>query len=321
MKLQGPRSELAFGVQGYPDAFCTLAQPPSCLYVVGEIDALREGLAVVGARNATPYGRFAAKLFSTAAARRGIPIISGGARGCDAAAHRAAIEAGGVTVAFLGGGCDELYPKENAGLFQDIVNAGGAVVSEQPWGMPPRPYMFRMRNRLIAGLARATLIVEAGLPSGTFSTADEALAANREGLVVPGSIMSETSRGSNRLLLEGAVPVVDEESFEGQLSALSPLSAAVGEQLELSACGYPAASCKACVGGIDARVAALDGDERELAEMVLANPMRLEQIAAEFAGRRQGDGASLGYVVGMVARLEGSGLITRYPDGRFGSAE
>mgnify|MGYP003376058332 CR=1 FL=1 len=189
MKLQGPRSELAFGVQGYPDAFCTLAQPPSCLYVVGEIDALREGLAVVGARNATPYGRFAAKLFSTAAARRGIPIISGGARGCDAAAHRAAIEAGGVTVAFLGGGCDELYPKENAGLFQDIVNAGGAGVSEQPWGMPPRPYMFRMRNRLIAGLARATLIVEAGLPSGTFSTADEALAANREVLVVPGSIM------------------------------------------------------------------------------------------------------------------------------------
>ena len=313
MRLNGPRTEVAFGVHGYPDAFCLLAQPPACLYVIGEVEALREGLAVIGARNATPYGRAAAKLFATAAARQGIVIISGGARGCDAAAHRAAMDAGGTTVAFLGGGCDAPYPKENLPLFQEIIDSGGAVVSEQPWSMPPRPYMFRLRNRLIAGLARATLIVEAGLPSGTFSTADEALAANREVLVVPGSILSQTSQGANRLLLEGAIPVVDEESFLGQLSALFPLLPQVGEQLgpmDFEGAALPGST----------RSAGLQDDERTLLSMLAANPMRLEEIAVQTCFEPKGDGTRLGKMRGMVAKLEGSGLIERYPDGRFGSA-
>ena len=123
-------------------------------------------------------------------------------------------------MAFLGGGCDRLYPAEHEGLFQRIVDGGGAVVSEHVWDEDPKPYRFRLRNRLIAGLARATLIVEAGLPSGTFSTADEALAANRDVLVVPGAITAASSRGANRLIYQGATPVIDDETFEDALFSL-----------------------------------------------------------------------------------------------------
>lgn len=219
-KLKGPRVVIERGSEGYPSAFEVVRNPPEKLYVLGDPSSLVEGLAVVGARKATPYGLGCAERFSAMAARRGVVILSGGARGCDAQAHRAALAAGCPTVAFLGGGCDQLYPAEHAGLFQKIVDGGGAVVSEHPWDCPPLPYAFRERNRLIAGLARATLIVEAGLPSGTFSTADEALAANREVLVVPGAITSTSSRGANRLIYQGATPIVDDESFQDALFSL-----------------------------------------------------------------------------------------------------
>lgn len=219
-KILGPAYELVRGERDFPRALACIPRPPQRLYVVGNPAALREGLAVVGARNATPYGHNAANLFAGQAARRGVVIISGGARGCDTYAHEAALAAGGTTVAFLGGGCDKPYPASNTGLFQRIVDAGGAVVSENPWDFPPQPYTFRERNRLIAGLARATLIVEAGLPSGTFSTADEALAANKDVLVVPGSIFSPTSRGANQLLSQGAYPIVGAESMQAALEML-----------------------------------------------------------------------------------------------------
>lgn len=160
--IAGPRFEIARGDPEYPAALEALSKPPETLYLIGDIQALQEGLAVVGARNATPYGRSAARLLAGCAARMGICVISGGARGCDSYAHEAAIEAGGRTVAFLGGGCDVVYPSCNKGLFNRIVESGGAVVSEHPWSFPPKPYTFRARNRLIASLARATLVVEAG---------------------------------------------------------------------------------------------------------------------------------------------------------------
>lgn len=216
-RLEGSRWAFERGARGYPDAFGRLSDPPERLYGVGSVDALVEGLAVVGARKATPYGRGCARRFARRAARRGVVIISGGARGCDEEAHRAAVDEGAPSVVFLGGGCDRIYPRENAGLFQQVVDAGGAVVSEHPWDFAPLPYTFRARNRLIASLARAVLIVEAGLPSGTFSTADEALDAGREVLVVPGAITSANARGSNRLLFQGARPIVDDESFDDVL--------------------------------------------------------------------------------------------------------
>lgn len=311
--VKGPRWEIARGTQGYPPVFECLDDPPETLYVVGDPNALSEGLAVVGARKATPYGRAAARLFAGCAARRGISVISGGARGCDAAAHEVALEQGGRTVAFLGGGCDMVYPVCNAGLFDRIAASGGAVVSEHPWGFPPKPYTFRARNRLIAGLARATLVVEAGVASGTFSTADEALRANRDVLVVPGSIFSETSRGANMLIGQGAMPVIDEESFCEMLDRMFPETASTHP-------AYASTSMRGVVSGQG--VLPLPGPrETDVAAALAADPMRLEQMAAAFVDGDEPLFGGMSELMACVGRLEAIGAIERYPDGRFGAVK
>ena len=311
--VKGPRWEIARGTKGYPAALECLDDPPETLYVVGDPDALQEGLAVVGARKATPYGRAAARLLAGCAARRGIAIVSGGARGCDAAAHEAALEQGGRTVAFLGGGCDKVYPACNAGLFDRIAASGGAVVSEHPWEFPPKPYTFRARNRLIAGLSRAALVVEAGVGSGTFSTADEALRANRDVLAVPGSIFSETSRGANMLIGQGAMPVVDEESFVEMLDRMFP-------DTEAACTSFGAAPSKGVVAGQG--VLPLPGPrETRLAAALAADPLRLEQMAAAFIGGDEALFDGMSDLMACVGRLEAIGVIERYPDGRFGAVK
>ena len=312
--VRGPRVRIARGERGYPEAFECLDKPPAALYIVGDAGALREGLAVVGARKATPYGTRAARLFSACAARRGIAVISGGARGCDAAAHEAAIEAGGVTVAFLGGGCDRPYPACNAALFDRIAASGGAVVSEHPWDFPAKPYTFRARNRLIAALARATLVTEAGLPSGTFSTADEALAANREVLAVPGSVFSATSRGANLLISQGAFPVVDPESFSEVLDRLFPEMSYGGLFAPPARIGSapPAPAARA-------RAKPLDGRDAALAAALAADPLRLEQMVDAFVGRGGAAFPSARELMACVGRLEALGAVERFPDGRFGA--
>lgn len=301
--LKGERYELTADDSLYPQALALIARPPRKLFVVGDPHALREGLAVIGARKATPYGRGCARRFASIAAERGIVIISGGARGCDAAAHEAALEVGGKTVVFLGGGCDRVYPFEHKGLFQRVVDAGGAVVSEQPWECDPRPYMFRERNRLIAGLARATLIVEAGLPSGTFSTADEALAANRDVLVVPGSITSVYSRGANRLIYQGATPVVDEETFGDQL-------------FDLFGClRYPWTENREGDGVCEGE----DDVNGALLESLRAEPLGVEELVG-VARLAFGEEDVLTRVMVWLAKAQSRGLIAQYPDGRYGPA-
>lgn len=305
--LKGERTVIPFGSPHYPDALAAIRHPPESLYVIGSVDALCEGLAVVGARRATPYGLACAERFAGLAARAGIPIISGGALGCDAQAHRAALGEGAPTVAFLGGGCDCLYPARHQGLFQDIVDAGGAVVSEHEWDFPPLPYAFRERNRLIAGLARATLIVEAGLPSGTFSTADEALAANRDVLVVPGAITSKTSAGANRLLYQGATPIVDDETFSDVLFSLfGCLKLRTGDALEIDA-GEGLGSVRPSCGS---------QFENVLLEALRAEPMRMDEMRRVVVIPAGAE--STRWVASQLAQLEGKGLVCRYPDGRYG---
>lgn len=286
------------GEAGYPPALLELTDAPQELFVLGNVDALQEGLAVVGARKATPYGRGCARRFAGRAARRGIAIISGGARGCDAEAHRAALAEGAPTVVFMGGGCHKVYPEQHTALFQQIVQAGGALVSEHEWDTPPLPFMFRARNRLIAGLAKATLIVEAGLPSGTFSTADEALRANKDVLVVPGSIESSQSRGANRLIYQGATPIVDDESFDDQMFSLFGLL----KQEEVAK---------------EASVA-LQGMERQLMDALTATPQGAEELflLASQDRERIWTAASLN---SWIALMETKGLITRYPGGKYGA--
>ena len=291
--LEGTRTELVASDARFPEPLKVIARPPDRLYVVGNVDALVAGLAIIGARKATPYGLSCARRFARIAAEKGLVIISGGARGCDSEAHRAALDAGAPTVVFLGGGCDEVYPAEHFGLFQQIIDAGGAVVSEHPWGFAPLPYTFRDRNRLIAGLADAVLIVEAGLPSGTFSTADEALEAGKDVLVVPGSIMSAESRGSNRLLYQGAVPVVDDETFEDAL---------------FNACGvlrHP---------GTPAMQA---HDFDPVVSSILAAPQTLDELY-ELAEKAYGARDSRERLMQTLVEAEAENLIARRPDGKWG---
>ncbi|NHM13674.1 DNA-processing protein DprA [Xiamenia xianingshaonis] len=296
LKIRGPRFEVQRGSSRYPKALLRLAHPPEVLFGIGSVEALREGVAVIGARKATSYGIGCASRFARLAARRGLVVVSGGARGCDAAAHRAALEEGAPTIVFFGGGCDEVYPKEHLPLFQDVVDQGGVVVSEQPWDCPPLPYMFRERNRLIAAMGRCVLVVEAGLPSGTFSTADEALAIGRDVLAVPGAITAKTSAGANRLISQGAVPIVDDEGFEDVLDALfgaPPTRPAAGEAAGLFPAGNPVA-------------AALSAGPRTLEE--------LRDLAASCCGAI--DPST--WLLQAVAQGELEGWCVRQPDGRFG---
>ena len=217
--LQGERCEIDFNSEDYPESLREIPDPPKKLRIVGNVSALEEGLGIIGARKATPYGKGCASHFGELCAKNNVTVISGGALGCDCASMKAALEAGGKTVGFLAS-IDDVYPKSNFTLFQKVIDSGGAVVSENEWEVRCLPYMFRARNRLIAGLSKAILIVEAGVPSGTFSTADDALDANRDVLAVPGSITSKNSAGSNRLIYQGATPIIDDETFLDELNRL-----------------------------------------------------------------------------------------------------
>ncbi|MCL2524473.1 MAG: DNA-processing protein DprA [Betaproteobacteria bacterium] len=188
----------------YPPALLEIPDPPSLLYLRGNPALLKQpGLAIVGSRNATPQGRQTAAGFARALAGHGLPIISGLALGIDAAAHRGALEGGGATIAVVGTGADRLYPASNRDLAQGILEHG-VLISEFPLGTPPLAANFPRRNRLIAGLARGVLVVEAAARSGSLITARLAAEQGREVFAIPGSIHSPLSRGCHQLIRQGA---------------------------------------------------------------------------------------------------------------------
>lgn len=188
----------------YPQRLRDVPDAPAVLFVKGRLPASDvPAIAVVGTRRATAYGRQAAEKLSGELARAGVVIVSGLARGIDAVAHHAALAAGGKTVAVLGSGVDRIYPSEHKGLAQRVATSG-AVVSEFPLGEPPDAPNFPRRNRIIAGLAHGTLVIEADKESGALITVDFALEQGRDVYAVPGSIFSPVSRGTNTLIKEGA---------------------------------------------------------------------------------------------------------------------
>lgn len=193
----------------FPAGLRSIPDPPIALWVRGRIDLLTlPAVAIVGSRDHTPYGEEVARVVATAAARAGIAVVSGMARGLDAVAHEAALDAGGATIGVLGNGADIPYPSVNRPLYQRVVKHGLLLTEHQP-GEEARPAAFPRRNRLISGLARAVVVVEAADGSGTMLTVSAALEQGRDVLVVPGPITSATSRGTNRLLREGATPLLD----------------------------------------------------------------------------------------------------------------
>ncbi len=194
----------------YPPLLQQIPDPPPSLWLRGDADPeilTRTSLAVVGARACSTYGRGVARSLAREASACGAVIVSGLARGIDGEAHRGALESAGVTIAVLGCGIDRDYPSAHAELAQRIVAAGGLVVSEYEPGIEPAPWRFPARNRIIAGLTRATVVVEARERSGALITADFALEDGREVLAVPGEITSGLSVGTNALLRLGATPV------------------------------------------------------------------------------------------------------------------
>ncbi len=208
---------IGFWEADYPPHLAQLDDCPPLLFVLGEPGVLRDpGVAVVGTRNPTSYGRRVAEELGDALARAGVTLISGGALGIDGIAHRASLKAGGKTVAVLGSGHRNPSPSSHLELFARITESGGAVVSEFLPSEKPEPYNFPQRNRIISGLSWATVIVEGDMDSGALITAQCALDQGRELYAVPGNIFSDKSRGTNNLLSQGAFVYTGPEVLLGQ---------------------------------------------------------------------------------------------------------
>ncbi|MFD1407604.1 DNA-processing protein DprA [Kroppenstedtia eburnea] len=202
----------------YPPLLGQLPQPPWVLYVRGDVSHLQgPGLAVVGTRKPTSYGKRVTRQLAGNIADRGWTVVSGLAAGVDGEAHRAALEAGGRTVAVLGCGVDVVYPRHHRDLYKEVVRKG-AVISEVPPGTEPRPGLFPRRNRIISGLSWGTLVVEAAEKSGSLITAHHSLEQGREVFAVPGPVTSAWSRGTNRLIQEGAKCVIDADDLWMELN-------------------------------------------------------------------------------------------------------
>ncbi len=263
----------------FPPRLASIHDPPPGLFLRGNasVELLsRPAVAVVGARSCTDYGAHVARVLGRDLAAAGVVVVSGLARGVDGWAHRGALEGGGPTVAVLGCGIDRDYPRAHASLAAQLSETG-LVVSEYPPGVPPAPWRFPARNRIVAGLAAATVVVEARERSGALITADLALEEGREVLVVPGEITSSLSKGTNGLLRLGATPVTRSADVLEAIGIVPPdtecspaLSGAASSVLAALDAGTATADELARATGIDPATASAALIELELAGLVTA---------------------------------------------------
>jgi DNA processing protein len=272
------------GGPGYPDHLGDLPDAPDVLFVKGRLPP-RPGVAIVGTRRCTRYGMGLARVYGQACAAAGWPVISGLARGADAEAHRGVVDAGGVGVAVLGCGPDIVYPAEHRPLFDGLLAVGGAVVTEYPPGTRPEPWRFPPRNRIIAGLAAAVVVVEAAETGGALITVAAALEQGRHVFAVPGDVGRETSRGCNLLIRDGATPVLDPSDLVASLSLLLGPAQATPARGPVGAADAPSRALLAAVppGGATLESAAVAAGLEISAAMAAA--ARLE-VAGEL--RREG---------------------------------
>ena len=303
--------ELTPDDMSYPGSLRELSDAPKKLYLIGSIEALNQPtIAIVGSRKASPYGLLCSARFAKRAACHGLVVVSGGAIGCDQAAHQGALETKSPTIVVLGCGADIVYPNDAHQLFASVLAAGGAIISELPWGSPPARWAFIKRNRIIAGLAQATLIVEAGMPSGTFSTADSTLALGRELLVLPGSILSKQSAGCNHLIAQGAWPIIDDRSFDDALSNIytePPLLRGFSEPQKRS--------------GLSEAPDEMNQLEQTATADAYNNIMERLRVIPSFPDELVGTcGKDVVEVIRYLSALEFSGQVTRLIDGRFSAA-
>jgi len=211
---------IAWSDAAYPVALSTIPDPPAVLWARGNPIALNApAVAIVGSRAASPYALEVAERLAYDLSRAGLVVISGLARGVDSAAHRGTLQADGRTVAVLGSGADVIYPKEHEPLVR-AIERDGVVISELAPGAPPLPQFFPLRNRIISGLSRAVVVIEANLKSGSLITARAALEQGRDVLAVPGNVLSGRNRGNHALLRDGAKIVESADDILEELGML-----------------------------------------------------------------------------------------------------
>lgn len=278
----------------YPEGLATIADPPPLLYIRGTIEPGDQlAVALVGARRSTPYGLRIAEKLAASLARVGITVVSGLARGIDAAAHRGALKAGGRTIAVLANGLGDIYPPEHDGLADEVAGAG-AIVSEFPMGQQPIAGLFPQRNRIISGLSLGVVVVEAAPRSGSLATAHHAMEQNREVFAVPGPVDSLTSRGCHRLIRDGAKLV---ETVDDILEELGPLAKEVRIAPDEPAVRIPAEL-------------ALNDQERSILGLMGDRPVSPDEII----GRT---GMTASQVMATISILEVRRLIKRLPGNQF----
>jgi DNA processing protein len=294
------------GDDDYPRVLCDLELPPPVLYCRGRLPA-RPAIAIVGSRAADPYGLEATAVFAAALARAGLTVVSGFARGIDTAAHRAALrDPGGATVAVLGCGLDVDYPRGSARL-RRAVELQGALISEFALGMPALPGNFPIRNRIIAALGCACLVIQAAPRSGSLSTARQALELGRDVWALPGRIFDRRSTGTNQLIRDGAGPALDPEQI------LESLPLAVKEDLDrIAALERAAASLDGDSNGDGSgRAGKPIGVARALLELLaIGDPTTVEELS-----RRSGH--TVDRVLAALLDLEIEGRVCRVAGSRY----
>lgn len=270
-------NELTLDTSEYLQVLQNIAKPPKSLYVIGSLPESRKlSVAIVGARKVTSYGRDVGYRLAYELAQRGVVIISGLAIGMDGVAHRAALEAGGMTIAVLAGGLDTIYPASHQELAEKIVQKGGALLSEYPPEERPLRYRFLERNRLVSGLADVVLVVEAASRSGTLATAGFGLEQGKDVAAVPGNITSPMSAGCNHLIRTGATPVT---SSDDVLELLGLDSTPAQTPLTMADNPSEAAILKALQSGVS------DGHELEAVSKLDASEFQQTLSMLEITGR------------------------------------
>jgi DNA processing protein len=278
---------VTFTSADYPKSLFEIPDPPPFLYVRGELRCHETSVAIVGSRRATAYGLQTTARLAGSLAGQGVTVISGMARGVDTAAHKGALAASGRSIGVLGCGIDRVYPPENRKLFQEMAEKG-CLVSEFPLGTLPLAENFPRRNRIISGLSRGVLVVEAAENSGSLITAQYALEHGRDVFAVPGNISFATSRGSNRLIKQGAKLVDCVEDILEELPGFGNVSGSGGQQLPAT------------------RTFSLTPKEAAIYEVLARSPLHIDDIIAQTE-------LTAGEVSSMLLHLELKGAVTPLP--------
>ena len=278
----------------YPKSLFEIPDPPPFLYVKGELRSSELSIAIVGSRRATSYGLMTTSKLSGELASHGVCVVSGMARGVDTAAHKGALLAGGRSIGVLGCGIDNIYPPENRNLFEEMTQKG-CLVSEFPLGTLPLAENFPRRNRIISGLSRGVLVVEAAEKSGSLITAQYALEHGRDVFAVPGNVSFASSRGCNRLIKQGAILVDCVEDILDELpdSELSNSDSPLFQKAP--------------------RTFALSPKEAAIFELLARSPLHIDDIIAQTE-------LTAGEVSSMLLHLELKGAVTPLPGTHYAVA-